>query len=79
MWDPATTKSELFIHKDTYYNKDTYKAATDALTTTLCATNVLLDGPEKYSFAVVRPPGHHSGMKSQPHGFSFFNNVAFAA
>ncbi len=27
-------------------------------------------------FALIRPPGHHSGMKSQPHGFSFFNNLA---
>lgn len=28
---------------------------------------------------MVRPPGHHCGLKSQPHGFSFFNNVAIAA
>lgn len=28
---------------------------------------------------LVRPPGHHSGFKNQPHGFSFFNNVAIAA
>ena len=28
---------------------------------------------------LVRPPGHHSGMKSQPHGFSFFNNISIAA
>jgi acetoin utilization deacetylase AcuC-like enzyme len=28
---------------------------------------------------MVRPPGHHSGLKSQPHGFSFFNNIALAA
>ena len=27
---------------------------------------------------MVRPPGHHCGMKSQPHGFSFFNNIAIA-
>jgi len=27
---------------------------------------------------MVRPPGHHSGLKSQPHGFSFFNNIALA-
>lgn len=28
---------------------------------------------------MVRPPGHHSGLKTQPHGFSFFNNIALAA
>jgi acetoin utilization deacetylase AcuC-like enzyme len=27
----------------------------------------------------VRPPGHHSGLKSQPHGFSFLNNVGIAS
>jgi len=28
---------------------------------------------------LIRPPGHHSGLKNQPHGFSFFNNVAIGA
>ena len=28
--------------------------------------------------ALIRPPGHHSGLKSQPHGFSFFNNLALS-
>jgi acetoin utilization deacetylase AcuC-like enzyme len=28
---------------------------------------------------MVRPPGHHSGLKTQPHGFSFFNNISLAA
>jgi len=27
----------------------------------------------------VRPPGHHSGLKAQPHGFSFLNNIAIGA
>ena len=36
----------------------------------------LLNKKNKNAFAFVRPPGHHSGMKSQPHGFSFFNNLA---
>lgn len=30
-------------------------------------------------FSIIRPPGHHSGMKNQPHGFSFFNNISLAA
>lgn len=33
----------------------------------------------KNIFSLIRPPGHHSGLKNQPHGFSFFNNVALAA
>jgi histone deacetylase 6 len=39
----------------------------------------LANGQYKSFFALVRPPGHHSGLKTQPHGFSFFNNIALAA
>ena len=34
---------------------------------------------KKNIFSLIRPPGHHSGLKNQPHGFSFFNNVALSA
>ena len=80
MWDPNTKKAELFINKDTYFMKHTYPAARQAVMTTLSTLDYLIDSQHsRYAYAVVRPPGHHSGMKSQPHGFSFFNNVAIAA
>ena len=60
--------------------KDTYFAAVEAARTTVIGTDLLIKNKNtKYSVALVRPPGHHSGMKSQPHGFSFFNNLALAA
>lgn len=31
------------------------------------------------AFAVIRPPGHHSGTKHTINGFCVFNNVAIAA
>ena len=80
MWDPNVKKAELFINKDTYYMKNTYEVAKQAVKTTLSALSTLLSpkAMHRVAYAVVRPPGHHSGMKSQPHGFSFFNNIALA-
>lgn len=43
------------------------------------AMNYLIKNKCNYFYSVIRPPGHHSGMKSQPHGFSFYNNLAIAA
>jgi histone deacetylase 6 len=30
----------------------------------------------KNAFAIVRPPGHHSGFKNNINGFCIYNNVA---
>lgn len=79
MWDESYKKSEMYINTDTYYMKHTYQAALAAVKTVLLATQTLIDKEYQYAYAVIRPPGHHSGLKNQPHGFSFFNNVALAA
>ena len=59
---------------------ETYKAAMAACDSVLQGVDMLMEEKEGQSFSacfgLVRPPGHHSGMKSQPHGFSFFNNLA---
>ena len=78
MWHEGIKKSEMFINIDTYFMKDTYRAAKEAVRSTIIAVDSVLNGKIKSSFAIVRPPGHHSGLKSQPHGFSFFNNLAIA-
>lgn len=79
MWHEGIKKSEMYINQDTYFMKDTYFAAVEAARTTVIATDLLISNKNiKSSLALVRPPGHHSGMKSQPHGFSFFNNLALA-
>jgi histone deacetylase 6 len=79
MWDESCKKSELYINTDTYYMKHTYQAAVAAVKTVILVTEAIIKKIYKYAYAVIRPPGHHSGLKNQPHGFSFFNNVALAA
>ncbi len=79
MWDETSTRTEMYINTDTYYCKSTYQAALAAAVTTVTATECSLNKPYPRTFAAVRPPGHHSGLKSQPHGFSFLNNAALAA
>jgi acetoin utilization deacetylase AcuC-like enzyme len=78
MWYEGIKKPEMFINIDTYFMKDTFKAAFEAVRSTLIGVNMVLKGYYNQLFSIVRPPGHHSGFKSQPHGFSFFNNVAIA-
>ena len=80
MWDESSQRSEMYINRDTYYCSKTFSAALCAAKTSVLASKYLLKQNESSCvFAAVRPPGHHSGMKSQPHGFCFFNNAAIAA
>jgi acetoin utilization deacetylase AcuC-like enzyme len=68
----------MYINRDTYYCKYTYQSALAAAKTSIAAMELAIS-EKTNTFAVVRPPGHHSGLKPQPHGFSFINNVALAA
>lgn len=43
------------------------------------AVDRVLSGKWKSGFALVRPPGHHSGGRNTINGFCVFNNVAIAA
>ena len=79
MWDTGSKRTEMYINTDTYYGKHTFESAIAAATAAIEAVKVATCPPYPYTFAVVRPPGHHCGLKAQPHGFSFINNVALAA
>jgi acetoin utilization deacetylase AcuC-like enzyme len=79
MWDPSYTKSEVIINKDTYFMKHTYRAAIEAVRATLLALHQIKANKFKHFYSVIRPPGHHSGLKSQPHGFCFLNSIAITA
>lgn len=56
--------------------KDTFDVAYEAVQITLTAADLTL--ANQNSFALCRPPGHHSGEDLMG-GFCFFNNAAIAA
>jgi histone deacetylase 6 len=38
-----------------------------------------MSGRWKNGFSLIRPPGHHSGVKNTINGFCIFNNIAIGA
>ncbi|KAI3767027.1 hypothetical protein L2E82_17108 [Cichorium intybus] len=66
-----------YFTPDTYANKDSALAA--RLAAGLCAdlASAIYSGRAKNGFALVRPPGHHAGVK-QAMGFCLHNNAAVA-
>ncbi|KAI3785618.1 hypothetical protein L1987_44742 [Smallanthus sonchifolius] len=67
-----------YFTSDTYANKDSALAA--RLAAGLCAdlASAIYSGRAKNGFALVRPPGHHAGVKHAM-GFCLHNNAAVAA
>ncbi|XP_038879091.1 histone deacetylase 15 isoform X3 [Benincasa hispida] len=67
-----------YFTPDTYANKHSAQAA--RLAAGLCAdlASEIISGRAKNGFALVRPPGHHAGVK-QAMGFCLHNNAAVSA
>lgn len=67
-----------YFTPDTYANEHSARAA--RLAAGLCAdlAAAIMSGEAKNGFALVRPPGHHAGIK-QAMGFCLHNNAAIAA
>uniref|UniRef100_A0A0E0Q4F1 histone deacetylase n=1 Tax=Oryza rufipogon TaxID=4529 RepID=A0A0E0Q4F1_ORYRU len=74
------TKNMLY----SYFTSDTYanghSACAAKLAAGICAdlANLIVSGRVRNGFAMVRPPGHHAGVK-QAMGFCLHNNAAVAA
>lgn len=74
------TKNMLY----SYFTSDTYanghSACAAKLAAGLCAdlASLIVSGHVRNGFALVRPPGHHAGVK-QAMGFCLHNNAAVAA
>jgi acetoin utilization deacetylase AcuC-like enzyme len=80
MWpENEKRRKQIYLNRDTYFNKNTLNAAQIAANAAVKCVDKLESGEWQSAFAVVRPPGHHSGMTSQPNGFCILNNVAIAA
>ena len=78
LWKDEYTKPQT-DHIDTYFCKDTLRAARLAAEATRLAAEKVQTGEWENAFALVRPPGHHANAKDQIGGFCFLNNVLIAA
>lgn len=61
---------------DTYYNKHSRVASHLAVGGVIEGLDKIQEGKWRNAFAIVRPPGHHSGARNTINGFCVYNNVA---
>ncbi len=79
--EPCTESDILLCHtkrlhdEEKAYNPDRYETARLALGGAMLAANKAMQNI--FSFAIIRPPGHHASSDSN-WGFCFFNNMAIA-
>ena len=64
--------------KSVFYNECSGECALIASGLVLELTKRVIEGSAKNGFAVIRPPGHHAGVKTDE-GFCLFNHIAVAA
>jgi acetoin utilization deacetylase AcuC-like enzyme len=62
---------------DTYCRAGSYGAALRSVGAAVACADAVVDGRAVHAFAIVRPPGHHTGPE-RPMGFCLFNNAAIA-
>jgi len=67
-----------YLDGDTVASPASYEAALYAAGGVIAAVDAVMSGDVTYSFALVRPPGHHA-VHSAAMGFCIFNNIAIAA
>lgn len=75
--DMMESFGEGYLDPDTFHREDTFEIAVLAACGGLLAAEYSYEH-KKPSFAIVRPPGHHSG-RDYAGGFCYFNNIAIAA
>lgn len=62
---------------DTFYTGYTFYVAMDAIGVVSDLLDIMILDKIKYTFALVRPPGHH--CNNDPNGFCVFNNALIGA
>lgn len=67
-----------WIEGDTFMSAKSYEVACRAAGTSLAAVDAVMEGPDRRSLCLIRPPGHHA-LADDAMGFCLFNNIALAA
>ncbi len=76
-------EGDTYIDNDTYISRDSCLAAKSAVDLSVRAMDESINHREVLAFALVRPPGHHAGIRGRAmgaptQGFCIFNNIATA-
>lgn len=70
-------KPQIYI-KDCYINPESYQTALLSAGGVVKAGEIVSSGQAQNAFALIRPPGHHSGEYHVCSGFCFLNNVGIS-
>lgn len=78
LWPKTSHRTDITV-LDTYFNEHSELCAKIAVAGVLDGIDRVMSGHWENGFAVVRPPGHHSGQRNTINGFCVYNNVAVGA
>lgn len=76
--DACESKLPFIDTPDSAICPDSYDVARHAVSQTLTACDMIMEGKARNGFLAVRPPGHHAEFDCSL-GFCLFNNIALAA
>jgi acetoin utilization deacetylase AcuC-like enzyme len=78
VFESSPQEGLAWLDGDTAMNPHTLTAALYAAGAAAQGVDLVMQGPVKHVFCMVRPPGHHA-ERSRAMGFCFFSNVAVGA
>ena len=76
--EKMSMRGQTYLGDSTYLNKYSYMAALIAAETCIRASDEILNAYHDFSYALVRPPGHHASSDMYG-GFCLLNNAAITA